>query len=268
MYMPVKFHQRDNTRIPSPIRRRTGMTWRDQLSVFQISAKSAGTRIPSYALVTSGVVLCALSVELISNWATIMSHPLGATALIVFLGVSLVICSRALEQLRRQSVGRSERSVGLENEYETIFSRALDATLVFDDNGNCLRANPATADLLGVTEAQLSGCPFDRLAAFVRGMQGEILQYRNTPRKARVHRPDGASRMVESPLIQDGNSPRRILFLRDITEHENAEAALRENQERFLQMASNIERFSGSWTRHLCADDAGILRSIGRRVPA
>src|SRR6267143_3311422 len=176
MYMPVKLHQRDNTRIPFPIRRRIGMTLRDRLSVLQISAKSAVTRIPSYALVTSGVVLGALSVELISNWVTVMSHPLGATALIVFLSVSLVICSRALEQRRRQSVGRSERSTGLENEYETIFSRALDATLVFDDNGKCLQANPATADLFGVTEAQLSGCPFDRLAAFVPGMQSELLQ--------------------------------------------------------------------------------------------
>src|SRR5258708_2000587 len=46
--------------------------------------------------------------------------------------------------------------------------------------------------------------------------------------------------MVECLLTRDDASPRRILFLRDITQHESATAALRENQERFLEMASNI----------------------------
>jgi PAS domain S-box-containing protein len=216
------------------------MTLRDRLSAFKISAQAAGTRIAIAALVTFAAVVGGSGVGLISKWPTLRSHPLAATGLTVLLGISLVVCSWALGRLRRHSNHPSGRLDAPDNEYEAIFSRALDATLVLDDSGKCLRANPAAAELLGLTETELSGCPLNRLAALIPDIQRELLESGIMPRKARVHRPDGASRMVESLLIQDGASRRRILFLRDITEHENAAAALRENQERFLQMASNI----------------------------
>src|SRR5258708_6691213 len=211
------------------------MILRDRFSAFNISIQTA-----IYALVAFAAIAGGLSVELIGKWPTLRSHPLAATGLIVLLSVSLVVCSWALDRLRRQPSHLSERLDGVKNEYEVIFSRALDATLVLDDSGKCLRANPAAAELLGLMETELSGCPLNRLAALIPDIQRELLESGIMPRKARVHRPDGASRMVESLLIQDGASRRRILFLRDITEHENATAALRENQERFLQMASNI----------------------------
>jgi PAS domain S-box-containing protein len=216
------------------------MTLRDRLSVLQISAQSAGTRVTSYVLVISGILLGGLGVGLVATWQTVMSHTWVAITLIIFLGISLVACFRALGQLRRQSPDRSERSAGTEREYGAIFSRALDATLVLDDNGNCLRANPAAADLLGVKETQLSGCPFELLAELVPGIQGQLIENGPTPHKIRVHRPDGTCRMVEALLIQDEISLRRILVLRNVTERDSAEMALRENQERFLQMASNI----------------------------
>jgi PAS domain S-box-containing protein len=212
----------------------------DRLSVLQTSSKSAGTRIASYVLFVSAVILGGLGAGLSSKLVTVTSHPRATTAFIVFLGISLVITSWALGRLRRRSNHPSERSAAEENEYEAIFSRALDATLVLDDSGKCLRANPAAGELLGLTQTELSGCPFDRLATLVPDIQRELLESGIAPRKARVQRSDGTSRMVEPFLMQNGTSRRRILFLRDITEHENAAGALRENQERFLQMASNI----------------------------
>ena len=216
------------------------MTRRKRLSVFQIFERSAGTRIVSYALLTSGIALGGFW-ALTGKWATVLSHPRGATALIVFLGISLMTCLWAIGQLRRPSAPPSEQSARVESEYEAIFSRAIDATLVFDEDGNCLRANPAAADLLGVTDSQLSGCRIDQLAALLPGMPRELPESENTRSKIRVHRPDGTSRMIESHLILEGTSRIHIFFLRDITEHENAEEALRQNQERFQQMASNIE---------------------------
>ena len=208
--------------------------------MLQTSSKSAGTRIASYVLFVSAVILGGLGAGLSSKLVTVTSHPRATTAFIVFLGISLVITSWALGRLRRRSNHPSERSAAAENEYEAIFSRALDATLVFDDSGKCLRANPAAGELLGLTQTELSGCPFDRLATLVPDIQRGLLESGIAPRKARVQRSDGTSRMVEPFLMQNGTSRRRILFLRDITEHENAAGALRENQERFLQMASNI----------------------------
>src|SRR5216684_1510826 len=216
------------------------MTLRDRLSAFKISAQAAGTRIAIAALVTFAAVVGGSGVGLISKWPTLRSHPLAATGLTVLLGISLVITSWALGRLRRRSNHPSERSAAAENEYEAIFSLALDATLVLDDSGKCLRANPAAGELLGLTQTELSGCPFDRLATLVPDIQRGLLESGIAPRKARVQRSDGTSRMVEPFLMQNGTSRRRILFLRDITEHENAAGALRENQERFLQMASNI----------------------------
>ncbi len=211
------------------------MILRDRFSAFNISVQTA-----IYALVAFAAIAGGLSVELIGKWPTLRSHPLAATGLIVLLSVSLVVCSWALERLRRQPSHLSERLDGVKNEYEAIFSRALDATLVLDDSGKCLRANPAAAELLGLTETDLSGCPLDRLATLIPEFQSELLVSAITPRKVRVHRPDGASRLVECLSIRDDTFQRRILFLRDITEHENAASALRENQESFLEMASNI----------------------------
>jgi PAS domain S-box-containing protein len=216
------------------------MTLRERLSAFNISAQAGGTRIAIAALVTFAAVAGGSGVGLISTWPTLRSHPLAAIGLTVLLSISLVVCSWALGRLRRRASHPSERLDAAENEYEAIFSRALDATLVLDDTGKCLRANPAAAELLGLTETELSGCPLERLAALIPGIHRELLESGITPRKARVQRPDGASRMVEPFLMQDGTPQRRILFLRDTTERENAAAALRENQERFLQMASNI----------------------------
>src|SRR5258708_7437005 len=216
------------------------MILRDRLSVLNMSARAAGTQIAIYAVPTFAAISGGLGVELISKWPTLRSHPLASTGLIVLLGVSLSMCFWALGRLGRQSSHWSERGDAVENEYEAIFSRAPDATLILDDSGNCVRANPAAVELLGLTETQLSACPFERLATLIPEFQSELLLSAITPRKVRVHRPDGASRMVECLLTRDDASPRRILFLRDITQHESATAALRENQERFLEMASNI----------------------------
>src|SRR6267378_5235623 len=119
------------------------MILRDRFSAFNISVQTA-----IYALVAFAAIAGGLSVELIGKWPTLRSHPLAATGLIVLLSVSLVVCSWALERLRRQPSHLSERLDGVKNEYEAIFSRALDATLVLDDSGKCLRANPAAAELL------------------------------------------------------------------------------------------------------------------------
>src|SRR5216684_9412211 len=99
-----------------------GMTLRDRLTVIQTSAKSAGTRIASLALIISGAFLGVSSVEVISKWQSIASRPRVAVALILFLGTSsIAICSWALQQLRAQSTGRSGPSAGVESEYEGIF---------------------------------------------------------------------------------------------------------------------------------------------------
>jgi len=106
------------------------MILRDRLSAFNISAQAA-----IYALVAFAAIAGGLSVELIAKLPILRSHPLAATGLIVLLSVSLVVCSWALERLRRQPSHLSERLDGVKNEYEAIFSRALDATLVLDDSG-------------------------------------------------------------------------------------------------------------------------------------
>jgi len=119
------------------------MILRDRLSAFNISAQAA-----IYALVAFAAIAGGLSVELIAKLPILRSHPLAATGLVVLLSVSLVMCSWALERLRRQPSHPSGRLDAVKNEYEAIFSRALDATLVLDDSGKCLRANPAAAELL------------------------------------------------------------------------------------------------------------------------
>jgi len=156
-----------------------------------------------------------------------------------------VMCSWALERLRRQPNHPSGRLDAVKNEYEAIFLRALDATLVLDDSGKCLRANPAAAELLGLTETELPGYPLDRLATLIPEFQSELLVSAITPRKVRVHRPDGASRLVECLLIRDDAFRRRILFLRDITlmSSRTRNAALWSGSRKFCsRMFSNLRK--------------------------
>jgi PAS domain S-box-containing protein len=217
------------------------MPFRDRLFALRTSIQPLGKRPAEGVLVTSAAIVGGVGVALITKWPTVGSHPWIAIGLTVLLGVSLLVCLWALGQLRRHSAGRSEVSERAESEYEAMFSHALVATVLLDDRGNCLRANPAAADLLGVTETELSGCSFQRLATLVPEIQRAIVESGNTPRKVLAHRPDGTSRMIESHLVQEGASQKRVFFLCDITERERAEAALQENQECFVQMASNIE---------------------------
>jgi len=89
--------------------------------------------------------------------------------------------------------------VHVEDLYRALFDRALDATLVADDDGRCLDANDAALAMLGIGRDELAR---KRVTDFVRAG-------------------------VEVRTVRDVLPGRHLITLREVTEHGDAEAVAR-----------------------------------------
>jgi diguanylate cyclase (GGDEF)-like protein/PAS domain S-box-containing protein len=135
------------------------------------------------------------------------------------------------------------------------FAAVLDATpdLVFtsDAQGRLLYTNRAAAALLGIDPAAPPGV---HLTDLYPGWAAERLTGEALPGVARdgswrgdlaVRRPDGREMPVSQLLLAHHGETGEIEFLsgtaRDITASKRAEAAVRESEERFRQLAENIQ---------------------------
>jgi PAS domain S-box-containing protein len=131
-----------------------------------------------------------------------------------------------------------------ELEYKSVFDNALDGIVVFDDHGICLEANPAALALFGREHQVFAGQPIGRLFSEPRDLEStwkDFVDGKYAHNEARILRPDGTAVFVEYTAKANYLLGRHVAVLRDITKRKEAEVALRESEERFQQMASNIQ---------------------------
>jgi PAS domain S-box-containing protein len=157
------------------------------------------------------------------------------------LAVAIALHGRFLFLARREQRQTTWALDATEREFQSIFDSTLDAILIIDDRGICLEANPAAIGLLGTARPELLGHPirsffsranegaWRRLACGESG-HGEIQLVRRTRETI----------FVEYTVQANYLPGRHVAVLRDVSQKLEDQAALRESDERFRQMAGNI----------------------------
>jgi PAS domain S-box-containing protein len=160
---------------------------------------------------------------------------------LVALTIAIALHSRFLFLARREQRRTTSVLDATEREFQSIFDSTLDAILIIDDRGICLEANPAAIVLLGTARPELLGHAirsffsganegaWRRLACGESG-HGEMQLVRRTRETI----------FVEYTVQANYLPGRHVAVLRDVSQRLQDQAALRENDERFRQMADNI----------------------------
>jgi PAS domain S-box-containing protein len=128
--------------------------------------------------------------------------------------------------------------------FASVFEHVLDGILILDDNGICLEGNPAACDILRVTRQVLLGKPFAQFSTdpqeFSRNWTGSL--ERGCQRgHAELRRPDGGKVYVDYAVAANYMPGQHIFVLCNTTERRSAESSLRESEERFREIADNIQ---------------------------
>lgn len=131
-----------------------------------------------------------------------------------------------------------------EREFQSIFDSALDAILILDDKGVCLEANPAALVLLGARRNELVGESIHKFHSPVDNFESawkRLLDRKNVHGEVQLICQDGGQVFIEYTAKANYLPGRHVAILRDISLKKEAEAALRASDERFQQMADNIQ---------------------------
>lgn len=114
---------------------------------------------------------------------------------------------------------------------QTLFESAIDAILVFGDDGRCVDANPAACRLFGLSHAELLQCD---VAEFVAAPWAQLVAGGHGSGTATVRSRDGRSVEVEYRARANFNPGRHLAVLRDLSDRQRAERE-RLVSEAFLQ---------------------------------
>jgi PAS domain S-box-containing protein len=165
------------------------------------------------------------------------------TLVLIALSTAIVLHVRFLLLARREHRETVNVLDATEREYKSVFDSTLDGIVILDDRGVCLEANPAALKLFGVDHDNLVGMPIEKFYAGAREFKddwNQFLDRRHEHRETQVLRGDGETVFVEYTAKAHYLPGRHVAVLRNITRRKLAEAALRESEERFQQMATNI----------------------------
>ena len=174
------------------------------------------------------------------------SGPLSSlllTLVLIALCVAIVLHVRFMILARREQRETAGVLDATEREFQSIFDSALDAILILDDQGLCLEANPAALALLGTVRRELVGCSIRKFHSPLDDFENvwkRFLQSKIEQGEAELIRHDGVQVLVEYTAKANYLPGRHVAVLRDVTIRKQVEAALRESDERFHQMANNI----------------------------
>jgi PAS domain S-box-containing protein len=131
-----------------------------------------------------------------------------------------------------------------ELEFQSIFDSTLDAIVILDDKGNCREANPAALALFGTERPEFVGYPIGKFC-FDTGRAGiaknPFLGRNSSHGEIKLLRRNGEALIVEFTVKTNYLPGRHVAVLRDISSRREAERALRESDERYRQIAANIQ---------------------------
>lgn len=161
-------------------------------------------------------------------------------SILTALAASIALLASSFVLLRRQQRETASALDVSEQEYKSVFESTLDGILILNDRGICLDGNSAACRILGMEPGAVVGC---RISEFLGRRDPERPGFLDHPRECgetSMVRADGRTGFVEYSAQPDFLPGRHMIVIRDVTRRRQAEAALRESEERFQQMASHI----------------------------
>lgn len=170
--------------------------------------------------------------------SVLLTFVLIALCLAIMLHVRFLLLAR-LEH--RETVNVLDAT---EREYKSVFDNTLDGIVILDDQAVCLEANPAALTLFAANHIEFVGESIEKFFAGTGDFKdswNRFLDRKYEHREAAMVRGNGETSFVEYTAKADYLPGRHVAVLRDITLRKQAEAALRESEERFQQMATNIQ---------------------------
>ena len=211
-------------------------------ALFPAKGKQFGWRVASVTVSLVSVALIALTLGYRLRGAELPSvlllGLLAAFATVVLLLSKFLFWAQKEEGQITGALNTSER------EFQSVFENALDAILILDDQAICREANPAAEQLFGIRRPQLIGEPIDRFYKnsdqFQEGWQ-HLLAQKFQRSDAELLKNDRSSVFVEFTAKADCLPGQHVMILRDVTERRRAQMSLLESEERFQQMARNIQ---------------------------
>jgi len=141
---------------------------------------------------------------------------------------------------------------------QALFENALDAILLFDDQGRYVDANPAATDLLGYDRAELLTMTVMQVSPpGYRAQASEALralaEHGKYSAEYRVLRKDGTVRDAEFRSVANILPGLHLAIVRDVTDRKRAEEELRHSQRR-LEVAEAVAHV-GCWEWDLASND-------------
>lgn len=202
---------------------------------------------PSLWARAGSLVLLLLAVTLLILAVSSGQSP-RPTALLVL--IFLALCCAAALQIRyllseRRRFRRTAQAFYVtDREFRSIFEHVLDGIVILDDQGTCLDANPAAFALLRLPRAALIAQPFVRFYAnqeeFLLNWES-FLGQKYQRGQAQLVRGDHTTLYASYTAAANYLPGRHVMILCDTTEKRQAEHSLLESEERFRQMAENIQ---------------------------
>jgi len=166
------------------------------------------------------------------------------TLVLVALCAAIALHVRFLIFARRAHDETTRVLNSTEREFQSIFDSALDAIVILDDQGICLEANPAAFALFRIQRPEFVGHPIQRFylpATDPENNEDALLGGNFGHGEIELVLPHGQTLFVEYTVKANYLPGRHVAVLRDISRRRKAEVALRESDERFRQMADNIQ---------------------------
>jgi PAS domain S-box-containing protein len=211
-------------------------------ALFPAKGKQFGWRVASVTISLVSVALIALTLGYRLRGAelpaVLLLGLLAAFATVVLLLSKFLFWAQKEEGQITGAFNTTER------EFQAVFENALDAILILDDHAICREANPAAEHLFGIRRPQLIGQTIDRFYKntdqFQEGWQ-RLLAEKFQQSDAELLKNDQSSVFVEFTAKADCLPGQHVMILRDVTERRRTQLSLLESEERFQQMARNIQ---------------------------
>ena len=233
------------------------------LRVESVSRRVASLVIAVVALTIAAFVPRVYSGRTIS---VLLALVLVALATAIALHVRFLLLARRTHSETARVLDATER------EFQSIFDSTLDAIVILDDQGTCLEANPAALALFRTERQELVGLPIERfyLAASGSKEAADPFLGRNSAQgEIQLVRRNGEAFFVEYTAKTNYLPERHVAVLRDISARREAERALRESDERYRQMADNIQEvywMLDARTKHIISINPAYETITGRSL--